>query len=193
MMSWISVAISRYFSDIGISSDKQTYYTISLPFNMKPQPKCIDDVQLFNHTSHILVNMPISNDLNYVVEQYKRLIDRNISISYLRFVVFVLSIIGSLPDFLIRLWIKSNSLGLDLVISNTPGAETPMYFCDQEVYDIGGIGSNIGGAGITILISSYWSKVKLQILTDSGISFEPKEFIKYVEEVLDEQVLINWK
>ena len=45
MFATISVALSKYFTELGIPEDKQTHFSLSIPINMKPQPKTIDDVQ----------------------------------------------------------------------------------------------------------------------------------------------------
>ena len=130
--------------------------------------------------------MPLSSNFEYVLEEYKQRVDANISYSFLRFVVFVITIIGNLPDALVRILMRDNTLGLNVTISNTPGSQTPMFFCDKKVYDIGGIGSNLGGSGLTMLISSYCSKVKIQILADLGIPFSSERFLQILSEFLSE-------
>ena len=46
MYGSISAAFSKYFTELGIH--KQTHFTCSVPVNMKPPPKTIDDVQFDN-------------------------------------------------------------------------------------------------------------------------------------------------
>jgi len=188
MFASISAAISKYFTELGISEDKQTHFSLSLPVNMKPQPKSIDDVQFKNSCSLVLANIPLSSDIGYVMKKNREIFDVGFSLHVLRFGVWVISFMGFLPEAFSRACIRDNSKGLNIIISNTPGPQTPLFFCDKEVIDIGGIGPNVGTSGLTILISSYCGRVKLQMLADDNLRMDPHKLLAHLEEQIDESI-----
>ena len=188
MFAIISAALSKYFIELGIPEDKQTHFSLSIPINMKPQPKTIDEVQFCNSWSLCLANIPLSTNLEYTMKKNRETFDPGFTLTALRFGVWVVSFMGILPEVFSRLTIRDNSKRLNTIISNTPGPQSPIYFCDQMVYDMCGVGPNVGWSGLTMLISSYAGKVKLQLLADSNLNMDPKELLKHLESQLDQSI-----
>ena len=187
MYACISAAYSKYFTKLGIL--KQTYFTASVPVNMKPLPSSIEEVQFNNNVSFCLANVPISTDMESTMKSLRSYFDTGFSLANLRFGQWAATGTGSLPVSILRLFVMDNTENMDTCISNTPGPQKPIYFCDQKVLDLGGIGPNIGKTGITILISSYCSKIKLQILADKNLEMDPSVFLNHLEAQLDEAIL----
>jgi len=115
-------------------------------------------------------------------------LDKNFSLLALRFLSIVLSIVGRFPEAYSRACIRDNTTSMNMVISNTPGPQSPIFFCDKEVYDMGGVGPNVGTTGITMLISSYCGQVKLQLLADKSLNMDATVFMKHLEQQLDESI-----
>jgi len=188
MFASISAALSKYFTELGISEDKQTHFSLSLPVNMKPQPKSIDDVQFKNSCSLVLANVPLSSDINYVMTKNRETFDIGFPLHVLRFGVWVVSCVGFLPEAFARACIRDNSKGLNIIISNTPGPQTPLFFCNQEITDMGGTGPNVGSTGLTLLISSYCGRVKLQMLADDNLNMDPQRLLAHLERQIEESI-----
>jgi len=51
MMACISASFSKCFTELGIPEDRQTHFSLSLPINMKPQAKSIEEIQFCNSCS----------------------------------------------------------------------------------------------------------------------------------------------
>ena len=63
----ITASMANYFNELGIK--KLTYFTTSTPINMKSQPRTLDEVKLSNDWAPWLMNIPLSNDINFVMNQ----------------------------------------------------------------------------------------------------------------------------
>lgn len=144
MFAIISAALSKHIAELGIPEDKQTHFSLSIPINMKPQPKTIDDVQFNNGCSLCLANVPLSTNLEFTMKKNRETFDHGFSLTALRFGVWVVTFMGILPEVFSRLTIRDNSKRLNLIISNTPGPQSPIYFCDKQVVDMSGVGPNVG-------------------------------------------------
>lgn len=155
MFATVSVALSKYIEELGIPKEKHTHFSLSIPVNMKPPASSLEDVQFYNTCSIALANVPLSHDISLITKEVKKKLDVSFTLQSLRLGVWMVSFSGSLPEVLYRLMSFENLSGLDMIISNTPGPTKPMFFADSEVYEIGGIGPNVGKTGLTILIASY--------------------------------------
>lgn len=191
MFATVSAAFSKLFTEMGIT--KQTHFSVSVPVNMKPLPRNIQEVQFNNSCSLCLAKIPISTDLGYTMKKAREYFDSGFNLVTLRFGMYVINFMGSLPDAFWRLAITDNSKNMNTIISNTPGPQEPIYFCDQVIKEIGGVGPNVGGSGITLLISSYWGKIKLQLLADSNLSMDPHRLLAHLEKQLDDAIMMSAK
>lgn len=50
---------------------------------------------------------------------------------------------------------------------------------------MGGVGPNVGGSGLTMLISSYCSQIKLQMLADAHLGMNPRKLMDYIENEIE--------
>lgn len=125
------------------------------------------------------------------MKEIRKYFDEGYTLPFLRFGMWVVTAIANMPTALSRLCLMDGCHNLDMIISNTPGPKDSIYFCNQKVFDIGGVGSNIGVTGITMLISSYCGKIKIQILTDKDLNMDPQVFLTHLEKQLDQSILDN--
>ena len=101
LIASISAAISQYFTSLGIKD--QTYFTTSIPINMKPQPRTIEDVRFGNDWSACLANVPLSTDIEKVMKVNRKNFDKGQTMGAITFGALVLSSVGLLPDGVARL------------------------------------------------------------------------------------------
>ncbi|CAI2363604.1 unnamed protein product [Moneuplotes crassus] len=181
MFAIISSSLSDCLEEYGISKEKQTHFSLSVPVNMKPPATCLDEVEFGNTCSLALVNVPLGKDMGNTLADLKSKFSKAMTLYNLRFGVWAVSFMGACPEFLYRIISYGPQKELDMIISNTPGPKNPIYFCDKKVTDIGGSGPNVGSTGLTLLISSYCDKVKVQALSDKNLMMDASKLIKTIE------------
>jgi diacylglycerol O-acyltransferase len=188
MFATVSVALSKYLEELGIPKERHTHFSLSVPVNMKPMAYRIEEVQFYNTCSLVLTNVPISQDIAYITKEVKKTWDYRHTLQNLRLGIWIVSFMGAMSEVLYRITSFKNQSALDMIISNTPGPPEPIFFCDEQVLGLGGVGPNVGDTGLTILISSYCGKVKMQILADKNLQMDPKRLMEHFEMQLDRSI-----
>ena len=76
----------------------------------------------------------------------------------------------------------------NMVISNVPVPLTIIYFWYKEVSNMGAVRPNIGTSRFTLLITSFYGKVKLVFLSDKDLPMDSKELMKHFENQIDASI-----
>ena len=128
MFAMISKSMSKYFEELHIPQEKQTHFSVTVSINMKPPADSLEKITFKNTNSLALVNVPLTQNLGKCLSKIRDQLKNSMSFHNLSFRIWVVSFLGSCPDYIYRILGYDNNKGLDIILSNTPGPTTPIHF-----------------------------------------------------------------
>lgn len=77
---------------------------------------------------------------------------------------------------------------MEFCVSNTQGAREPIYFDDRVIHDILAWGPQPAKTAVFMYVNSYNNTTKVHFTFDKNVTFDPKDFVRRVETIIDSEI-----